>query len=169
MAMTDSEKARIHADGDADDTGAKLQTAGEFVFRYGLVLIFLWIGCLKFTAYEAKNIEGLIANSPFFSWAYHAMGLQGASNMIGVVEISIGLLLATRPIWPKLSAIGAFGSIITYVMTLSFLLTTPGVWEAGYGFPFPSALPGQFLLKDLVLLGVSIWLAGEALQASRRR
>lgn len=168
MAMTDSEKARIHADRGADDTGAKLQTAGEFVFRYGLVSIFLWIGCLKFTAYEAKNIEGLIANSPFFSWAYHAMGLQGASNMIGVVEISIGLLLATRPIWPKLSAIGAFGSIITYVMTLSFLLT-PGVWEAGYGFPFPSALPGQFLLKDLVLLGVSIWLAGEALQASRRR
>ncbi|MGH9197479.1 MAG: DUF417 family protein [Acidimicrobiia bacterium] len=68
-----------------------------------------------------------------------------------------------------MSLIGAFGSIVTYVMTLSFVLTTPGVWEAGYGFPFPSALPGQFLLKDLVLLGVSIWLAGVALQASRRR
>ena len=169
MAMTDSEKARIHADGGADDTGAKLQAAGEFVFRYGLVSIFLWIGCLKFTAYEAKNIEGLIANSPFFSWAYHAMGLQGASNMIGLIEISVGLLLATRSIWPKVSLIGAFGSIVTYVMTLSFVLTTPGVWEVGYGFPFPSALPGQFLLKDLVLLGVSIWLAGDALLASRRR
>ena len=89
--------------------------------------------------------------------------------MIGLIEISVGLLLATRSIWPKVSLIGAFGSIVTYVMTLSFVLTTPGVWEVGYGFPFPSALPGQFLLKDLVLLGVSIWLAGDALQASRRR
>ncbi|MGH9197478.1 MAG: DUF417 family protein [Acidimicrobiia bacterium] len=50
----------------------------------------MWIGCLKFTAYEAKNIEGLIANSPFFSWAYHAMGLQGASNMIGLIESRSG-------------------------------------------------------------------------------
>lgn len=151
------------------DMAAKLPTAGEFVFRYGLVSIFLWIGMLKFTAYEAKNIEPFVANSPFFSWAYHSMGLQGTSMMVGVIEISIGLLLLTRPVWPKLAAIGAFGSIITYLVTLSFVLTTPGVWEPGYGFPFPSALPGQFLLKDLVLLGVSIWLAGEALQASRRR
>jgi len=168
--MTNSGTAHLSSTyGGADETGAKLQRAGEFVFRYGLVSIFLWIGCLKFTAYEAKNIEGLIANSPFFSWAYQAMGVQGASNMIGLVEISIGVLLAIRYISPKASMIGAFGSIITFVMTLSFLLTTPGVWEAGYGFPFPSAMPGQFLLKDLVLLGVSIWLAGEAMQASRRR
>jgi len=30
-------------------------------------------------------------------------------------------------------------------------------------------LPGQFLAKDLVLLGVSIWTAGEALQAAADR
>ncbi len=65
--------------------------------------------------------------------------------------------------------IGSLGSAMTYLITLSFMLTTPGVWEPGYGFPFPSVMPGQFLAKDLVLLGVSIWSAGEALQASRAR
>jgi len=144
-----------------------LKRFGEHVFRYGLVAIFLWIGLLKFTEYEAKGIEPFVSNSPLWSWAYEALGLRNVSNLIGTIEISIGLLIATRAFWPKLSAIGSIGSIITYLITLSFLLTTPGVWEPGYGFPFPSALPGQFLLKDLVLLGASIWTAGEALEASR--
>ncbi|MBA2350266.1 MAG: YkgB family protein [Burkholderiales bacterium] len=146
-----------------------LQRAGEMVFRYGLVVVFLWIGLLKFTEYEAKNIEPFVSNSPIWAWAYGSLGLRMLSNIIGVIEISIGVLIAMRPFAPMASAVGAFGSIITYLITLSFMLTTPGVWEPGYGFPFPSALPGQFLAKDLVLLGVSIWLAGEALQAARLR
>ena len=49
------------------------------------------------------------------------------------------------------------------------MLTTPGIWEPGYGFGFLSGMPGQFLAKDLVLLGVSIWIAGEGLMAAARR
>jgi len=173
MAMTTTAQDRsleTNLNAAENETGAKLMRMGEFVMRYGLAVVFLWIGLLKFTAYEAKNIEGLVANSPIWSWAYQAMGLQGLSNLIGVIEISIGVLIATRAFWPKASAIGSLGAVITFIITLSFILTTPGVWEAGYGFPFPSALPGQFLLKDLVLLGVSIWTAGEAwLAASRHR
>lgn len=150
---------------DPDTMGAKLMRAGEFVLRYGLAAVFLWIGLLKFTAYEARNIEPFVANSPIWSWAYVSMGLRGVSNIIGVLEISIGALIATRAFWPKASAVGSLGAAITFIITLSFMLTTPGVWEAGYGFPFPSALPGQFLAKDLVLLGVSIWTCGEALSA----
>ncbi|MGI8738330.1 MAG: YkgB family protein [Gammaproteobacteria bacterium] len=145
-----------------------LQGIGQIVIRYGLVVVFLWIGLLKFTAYEAANIEPFVANSPLFAWAYQMFGLRMLSNLIGVIEISIGLLIATRAFAPKLSAIGSMGSIVLYVTTLSFMLTTPGVWEPGYGFPAPSALPGQFLAKDLVLLGVSIWTAGEALKAANR-
>jgi hypothetical protein len=33
--------------------------------------------------------------------------------------------------------------------------------------PVLSALPGQFLLKDVVLLGVAVWTLGEAVQAHR--
>ena len=50
-----------------------------------------------------------------------------------------------------------------FLTTLSFLLTTPGVWEeSAGGFPALSVAPGQFLIKDLVLLGASIWSFGEA-------
>lgn len=147
---------------------AKLIDAGQFVMRYGLAAVFLWIGLLKFTAYEANGIEVFLANSPLWSWAYQSIGLRGVSNLIGILEVAVGALIATRAFWPKASAIGSLGAVVTFVITLSFLLTTPGVWEAGYGFPFPSPMPGQFLLKDLVLLGVSIWTAGEALLASPR-
>ena len=142
------------------------QHMGEFVFRYGLASIFLWAGLLKFTAYEAKNIEPMVTNSPIWSWMIPNLGLQGVSNVIGVIEISIGLLIATRAFWPKASAIGSIAAVVTFLITLTFLLTTPGVWEPGYGFGFLSAMPGQFLAKDLVLLGVSIWTAAEAWKAA---
>ena len=46
-----------------------------------------------------------------------------------------------------------FGPLIT----LTFFLSTPGVAEAtAGGFPAISAAPGQFLLKDRVLLAVSL-------------
>ena len=57
-----------------------------------------------------------------------------------------------------------------FLTTLSFLITTPGVWEPSLGgFPALSAIPGQFLIKDLALLGIALWSLGEAWQASRRR
>jgi uncharacterized membrane protein YkgB len=54
-----------------------------------------------------------------------------------------------------------------FLATLSFILTTPGVWQPGYGFPFPSSSPGQFLLKDLANLGAATYTAGESLRAAR--
>ncbi len=86
--------------------------------------------------------------------------------LIGTVEIILGLMIATRPFAPQISALGSLGAIITFLLTLSFVLTTPGVWQPGYGFPFPSPMPGQFLLKDVLLLGAAIWTAGEALRAA---
>jgi uncharacterized membrane protein YkgB len=50
-------------------------------------------------------------------------------------------------------------SCLTYIITLSFFLTTPGVAErTASGFPAISAPIGQFLLKDLVLLAASVCL-----------
>lgn len=64
------------------------------------------------------------------------------------------------------SALGSIGGIVTFVITLTFMLSTPGVIQNGHSFPFISAIPGQFLVKDLVLLGASFWTAGEALSAT---
>jgi len=146
--------------------GGTLENIGANVIRYGLVVILLWVGALKFTAYEAEGIQGLIANSPLMSWMYSVMSVRAASMLIGTIEIACGLLIALRPFAPRLSAIGSIGAIIIFLTTLHFLLTTPGVWQPGYGFPFPSPMPGQFIAKDLALLGIAIWTAGEALRAA---
>ena len=148
--------------------GDTLENLGANIIRYGLVIILLWVGALKFTAYEAEAIQGLIANSPLMSWMYSVMSVQAVSMLIGTVEIIAGLMIATRPFAPKISAVGSIIAIGIFLITLHFLLTTPGVWQPGYGFPFPSPMPGQFIAKDLALLGIAVWSAGEALRAARR-
>ena len=44
-----------------------LGNAGSFVFRYGLVAIFVRAGQLKFAAHEAKNIDSMFSNSLIWS------------------------------------------------------------------------------------------------------
>ncbi len=151
------------------DLGRTLEDVGAKIIRYGLVVILLWVGALKFTAYEAEGIQGLIANSPFMSWMYSVMSVRSASMLIGTVEIIAGLMIAARSFAPKISAIGSIIAIGIFLVTLHFLLTTPGVWQPGYGFPFPSPMPGQFIAKDLALLGIAVWSAGEALRAANLR
>lgn len=137
------------------------KTAGArndlLLLRIALVIVFLWFGCMKFTHYEATGNMGLIANSPFMSWMNTAFGIQGASDVIGVIELSTATMLLLGAFVPVASAIGAAMSCCTFLITLSFFVTTPGVFEpmAG-GFPAISALPGQFLLKDTVLLAASL-------------
>jgi len=153
---------------DSNTTGYKLESIGANIIRYGLVIVLLWVGALKFTAYEAEGIQGLVSNSPFMSWMLSVMSLRTAAALIGVIEITLGVLIATRPFAPFISAIGSIGAIIMFLTTLTFVFTTPGVWQPGYGFPFPSPMPGQFLAKDLLFLGAAVWTAGEALRAARR-
>jgi len=150
------------------NTPSKLIRIGEIMIRYGLVLILLWVGALKFLTYEAQGIKPLVENSGLMSWGYDVMSIQQFAIVIGVMEIIIALLIAMRFVSPKISAVGSIGAIFMFIVTISFLFTTPGVWQQGEGFPYPSPMPGQFLAKDLMLLAASIWTAGEALIAARR-
>ncbi len=62
------------------------------------------------------------------------------------------------------AAIGSGAAVVMFLTTLSFLVSTPG-WEASLGgFSALSVVPGQFLLKDVVLLGAALWSLGDALQ-----
>ena len=124
-----------------------------FVLRYGLVLVVFWIGCLKFTAYESKGVFNHASHSPLLSWAYHILDVRDFSRGLGVVEIAIALLIAAGPVWPKLSIAGSLGGIGMFLTTLSFVLTTPGVWQAGYGFPALSASPGRFPGQGCCVVG----------------
>ncbi len=148
--------------------GHTLERIGAGVIRYGLVAVLLWVGLLKFTAYEAEGIQPFVANSPLMSWAYGVMSVRSLSAALGVVEVVLGLLIALRNFAPKLSAFGSIGATVMFLITLTFLLSTPGVWQPGYGFPCLSPVPGQFVAKDLLYLGAAIWTAGEALRAAGR-
>src|SRR5712671_2442764 len=135
-----------------------------FVLRYGLVLVVFWIGCLKFTAYESKGVFNHASHSPLLAWGYHILDVRDFSRGLGVVEIATALLIAAGPVWPRLSIVGSLAGIGMFLTTLSFVITTPGVWQAGYGFPALAASPGQFLIKDVVLLGASIWTLADSLR-----
>ena len=149
--------------------GARVEAVGRELARYGLVVVVAWIGLMKFTAYEAEGISGFVAHSPLMSWVYGLMSVRGFSAVLGVVEIAIAILIAARPLSPRASALGSGLAVGMFLTTLSFLVTTPGVWEASAGgFPALSVLPGQFLIKDVALLGITLWSLGEALQASQR-
>ena len=81
----------------------------------------------------------------------------------------LALLIAVRLFWPRASAVGSVLAVGMFLTTLSFLVTTPGVWEPSLGgFPALSAIPGQFLIKDLALLEISLWSLGDPWQASER-
>jgi uncharacterized membrane protein YkgB len=139
-----------------------LERTGIGVSRYGLVTILLLIGGLKFTHAEAQGIQPLVSHSPVMFWMYSVLSVQAVSNLIGIIEIGVAFLMALRPISPRASFVGSLGAVITFLITLSFLVTTPGAFEAGYWYPRLGGT-GQFLIKDLALLGASIGIAGEAL------
>jgi uncharacterized membrane protein YkgB len=143
------------------ESATSMEMLGAYVSRYGLVLTLLLIGILKFTASEAQGIQPLVANSPLMSWLYRIFSVQGVSNLIGVTEIVIALLMASRPFSARLAFLGSIGAIITFVLTVSFLFSTPGAFQFLHGIPLLGDA-GQFLIKDLVLLGTSIWTAAEA-------
>ncbi|HKS29801.1 MAG TPA: DUF417 family protein [Pyrinomonadaceae bacterium] len=144
----------------------RVQTIGEYVLRYGLVLVLAWIGAMKFTGYEAKGIEPLVSTSPLMSWMYSFMSLQAVSNLLGITEITTAVLIALRTVSARLTVIGSAIAVLTFLTTLTFLFSLPG-WERSLGgFPALSG-SGGFLLKDAVLLGASMWSLGEALKASR--
>lgn len=150
-----------------ENRGALLRKSGEFLIRYGLVIVLGWIGAMKFTAYEAEGIKTLVETSPFMSWMYKVFSLQVTSNIIGVAEIIAAALIAIRPLSAKLSAVGSVLAVCTFLATLTFLFSLPG-WEKSLGgFPALSG-SGGFLLKDLVLLGAALFTLGDSLTGKKQ-
>jgi reactive chlorine resistance protein C len=82
--------------------GDRLKLIGMHVARYGLVIVLLWIGGMKFTAYEAEGIKPLVANSPLMSWVYRVMSVGGFSSLLGAVSSGSSRCIAIF----KMTAIG---------------------------------------------------------------
>jgi reactive chlorine resistance protein C len=149
------------------DYSSAVQVAAAYLLRYGLVLVIGWIGFMKFTAYEAAGIQPLVSHSPLMSWVYAIFSERAFSALLGVVEIATAAMIALRPMSAKIAAIGSGLAAVMFLTTLSFILSTPG-WEASLGgFPALSVVPGQFIIKDIVLLAAALWSLGEALPEAR--
>jgi len=139
-----------------------LMRVGEIVVRYGLVVVLAWIGFGKYVKMDSRV---LIEHSPLMSWIYDYLSVTAVARGLGTMEIVAAVLIALRPVWPRGSAAGSALAVVLFIGTLSFLFTTPGVVAThAAGLPVLSAQPGQFLLKDLVLIGAAIWTLGEALR-----
>jgi uncharacterized membrane protein YkgB len=167
------------------ERAAKLDRVGMGLLRLGLVIVLCWIGGLKFADYEADGIVPLVANSPLMSFFYRypapeyrqhmnkegevipahqqwneSNGTYSFSHGLGVVIVLIGVLIATYPILPQVSAVGSFLLILMSLTTLSFLVTTPEAWvpalgASTHGFPYLSGA-GRLIIKDAIMLGAAV-------------
>ena len=146
------------------EIGEAISSFGQNAIRFTIAGVLGWIGAMKFTAYEASAIEGLVQSSPVISWLYSVLSVQGVSNAIGTIEILTAIALVLGHQFYRIGLAGAVAAASTFLLTSSFLFSAPG-WEASLGgFPALSVVPGQFLLKDIVLFAGSIFLIGDSLK-----
>jgi uncharacterized membrane protein YkgB len=127
------------------------------LLRASMVLIFLAFGYQKWFAYEAQVLIPYISNGPLIFWMYPVFGVRGASWFLGASEWVFGTLLFLG-FWNKrLGILGAIGSTLTFLGTVTIIPFMPNGWDPVAGFP---AMAGNvpFLMKDVVLLAVSIYL-----------
>ena len=128
------------------------------VLRAAMVIIFLFFGYQKWFAYEAERLIPYIDNGPLIFWLYPVFGVRAASWFLGVSEWTFGTLLFLG-FWGKRAGIlGALGSSATFIATVTIIPFMPDGWDqSAGGFP---AMTGNvpFLMKDVVLLAVSLYL-----------
>jgi uncharacterized membrane protein YkgB len=138
----------------------RIDGMGAEALRWSLVVIFALFGTAKFAAYEAEGVASIAEHYWLFFWLYPLGGVRFASNVIGTIELTTGLIVALGARSARLSLVGAAMGMFTFLVTLSFMIGNPRAFEDGYGFPFLGS-SGQFLMKDLVLLAAcfSLFLA----------
>ncbi len=164
---------------------ASAQKLGINLIRVAILIIFVWIGGLKFWNYEAEGIVPFVANSPFMSFFYSndapeykeyklkegefveekyqwhvENNTYTFSYGLGILIMSIGVLTFLGIFWSKVGLVGATLAIIMTIGTLSFLVTTPEVWvpnlgSGEYGFPLLSGA-GRLVIKDTAILAGAI-------------
>jgi hypothetical protein len=88
------------------------ELASGAILRYSLVLFLVLFGLAEFTEAEALTIQPWVANSPFLGWLYAVTSVQGGSNLIGVIELTLascsrfgrgGRVYRSSATWARLS------------------------------------------------------------------
>src|SRR6201984_2912425 len=144
--------------------GIRNEDFGYHLLRASMVIIFFFFGYQKWFAYEVERLIPFISNGPLIFWLYPLLGMRGATLFLGVSEWTFGTLLFLG-FWNKrLGILGALGSIATFVGSVTIIPFMPDGWDASAG-GFP-AMTGNvpFLMKDVVLLAVSVYLLKQDVQ-----
>jgi uncharacterized membrane protein YkgB len=144
--------------GIARRSGLLTEDLDYHVIRASMIIMFFFFGYQKWWAYEADRLVPFISNGPLISWLYPVFGHQGASRLLGVAEWTFGGLLLAGYWDKRLGILGAAGSTVTFIATVTIIPFMPDGWDASAG-GFP-AMTGDvpFLMKDVVLLAVSLYL-----------
>ena len=144
--------------------GVLQEDADYHLLRAAMVIIFFFFGYQKWWAYEAQRLIPFISNGPLIFWLYPAFGIRGASWFLGSCEWTFGTLLFLGFWNKKLGILGALGSCATFIGTVTIIPSMPDGWDASAG-GFP-AMTGNvpFLMKDVVLLAVSVYLLKQDVQ-----
>jgi len=138
-----------------------LKLIGQFLLRYGLAIVFIWLGILKLKNSEADYMREVLSNSSLFGWSLKYITAYAFSQIVAYLQMGIGLVIALKPVARKLSFVGSLVAVVVLLLSVTTLFSSGYVWQTGYGFPELSKL-GQSILKDIVLLGAAAWCAGDS-------
>src|ERR1700752_2392895 len=126
--------------------------------RASMVILFLFFGYQKWFEYEAQTLIPYISNGPFIFWLYPVFGIRGASWFLGVSEWLFCALLFAGFWNKKLGILGALGSVASFIGTVTIIPFMPDGWAASAGGVSAMAGNVPFLMKDVVLFAVFVYL-----------
>lgn len=128
------------------------------LIRASMVIILLFFGYSKWFSYEAQGLIPLISHGPLIFWLYPVFGIRGAGRFLGTSEWLFCVLLFSGFWNKKLGILGALGACFAFTSTISIIPFLPGAWEqSAGGFPAMTDMVA-FLMKDIGLLALSLYL-----------
>jgi uncharacterized membrane protein YkgB len=126
--------------------------------RASMVIIYFFFGYQKWFDYEVQGLIPFFTHGPLIFWMYPVFGMKLSTYFLGVSEWLFGALLLAGFWNKKLGILGALGSIVTFLCTVTIIPFMPDGWAASAG-GFPAMVGNvAFLMKDVVLLAVSFYL-----------
>src|SRR5690348_18127942 len=110
------------------------------------------------TLFRSQVLIPYISNGPLIFWLYPVFGIRGATWFLGASEWTFGTLLFLGFWNKKLGILGALGSCVTFICTATIIPFMPNGWAASAG-GFPAMTEHvAFLMKDIVLFSVPLYL-----------
>ena len=126
--------------------------------RASMVIVFLFFGYSKWFSYEAQGLIPLISHGPLIFWLYPVFGIRGAGRFLGISEWLFCALIFSGFWNKKLGVLGAIGACFAFISTISIIPFLPDAWaKSAGGFPAMTDMVA-FLMKDIGLLAMSVYL-----------